>query len=264
MDLIVDGRKVYAATGGRAFDPDEPAIMFLHGAAGDHTVWALQTRWFAHHGRSVLAVDLPGNGRSDGPMPASVQEAADWVVRALDAAKLEQAALIGHSLGGLIALETAARHPDRVWALGLLGVAVPMTVNDEFLALARIGDHKAIDLMMDWAHAKRSQIGGHRMPGLWLMGADTRLIERARAGALHSGLAICNAYQAGDGLAAAARVRCPVLVLLGERDQMTPLKAGRALAQRFESADVVVLPECGHMMMGERPDETLNALRELV
>jgi pimeloyl-ACP methyl ester carboxylesterase len=263
MELRVDGKRVYAATGGRDFDPSLPTLVFLHGAAGDHTAWALQTRWFAYHGRAVLAVDLPGNGRSEGPMPASVGAAADWVRHLLDAAGITQAALVGHSLGGLIALEAAARSPERVWALGLLGVAVPMAVNDEFLHLAEAGDHKAIELMMDWAHARKSQIGGHRMPGMWLMGSDERLVEQAHAGALYRGLKLCRDYAGESGYAAAAKVRCPVLLLLGERDLMTPLKSGRALAAKFPSAEVVVLPECGHMMMGERPDETLDALREL-
>ncbi|HUN51452.1 MAG TPA: alpha/beta fold hydrolase [Candidatus Sulfotelmatobacter sp.] len=264
MYLEVDGKRVYAATGGRDFDATLPAVVFLHGAAMDHTAWVLQTRWFAYHGRAVLALDLPGHGRSDGPLPASVQAAADWLPRLLDAAGVAQAALVGHSMGGLIALEAAARHPDRVWALGLVGVAVPMAVNDEFLSLARANDHKAVALMMDWSHARKSQIGGHRMPGLWLMGSDERLVEQAHAGVLHHGLSLCNAYAAADGHAAAAKVRCPVLLLQGERDLMTPLKSARALAAKFTAADVVTLPDCGHMTMGERPDETLDALRELV
>lgn len=264
MQLNVDGISIYAATGGRDFDATLPAVVFLHGAAMDHTAWALQTRWFAHHGRAVLAIDLPGHGRSTGTMLGSVRAAADWIPRLLDAAGVEQAALVGHSMGGLIALESAARHPDRVWALGLVGVAVPMAVNDEFLGLARAGDHKAIALMMDWSHARRSQLGGNRMPGLWLMGGDERLVEQAHAGVLAHDLALCNDYAAADGYAAAAKVRCPVLMLQGERDLMTPLKSARALAQRFTAAEVVALPDCGHMLMGERPDETLDALRELI
>ena len=86
MDLKVDGRKVYAATGGRPFDPALPAVLLLHGAGMDHTVWQLPARWLAWHGHSVLAVDLPGHGRSEGPALASVPELAQWLGRALDAA----------------------------------------------------------------------------------------------------------------------------------------------------------------------------------
>jgi pimeloyl-ACP methyl ester carboxylesterase len=264
MEFIVDGKRVYAATGGRPFDRNLPTVVFIHGAAGDHTVWALQTRWFAHHGRSVLAIDLPGNGRSEGDMPPSVPALGAWVLRLLDAAKLEKAALVGHSLGSLVALEAASQAPDRVWALALLGSALPMTVHDTLLGYARDGDHRAYELMTDWAHARRSHIGGARMPGLNVVGADMRLNELSRPGALHAAFQAVNSYTAEAGYAAAAKVSSPVLMVLGERDLMTPPRAARALAARFASCETVTFKECGHMMTAERPDETLDALREVV
>jgi pimeloyl-ACP methyl ester carboxylesterase len=99
MEIAVDGKAVFAATGGRSFDPALPSLAFVHGAAMDHTVWALQTRYFAHHGRNVLAVDLPGHGRSDGPALDSIGALADWLARLLDALGVERAALAGHSMG---------------------------------------------------------------------------------------------------------------------------------------------------------------------
>ena len=56
----VNAKQTYAYTGGRPFDPALPAVVFIHGAEHDHCVWALQSRYLAHHGRGVLAVDLPG------------------------------------------------------------------------------------------------------------------------------------------------------------------------------------------------------------
>jgi pimeloyl-ACP methyl ester carboxylesterase len=66
MDLDINGQKAYAYTGGKAFDATLPTVVFIHGAQNDHSVWGLQSRWFAHHGFGVLAVDLPGHGRSEG------------------------------------------------------------------------------------------------------------------------------------------------------------------------------------------------------
>ncbi len=91
----------------------------MHGAAHDHSARSLQSRYFAYHGCNVLAFDLPGHGRSEGPPLASIGAMADWIVAALDAAGIEQAALVGHSMGSLAALECAARHPERVRALAL-------------------------------------------------------------------------------------------------------------------------------------------------
>src|SRR6476660_3756584 len=117
--LRVQNQEVYAYTGARAFDAALPTVVFVHGAANDHSVWALQSRYFAHHGRNVFAVDLPGHGRSRGEALPTVEAAAEWIVALLDAAGLEQAHFVGHSFGSLAALEAAARHPARVGKLAL-------------------------------------------------------------------------------------------------------------------------------------------------
>ena len=262
MLVDVDGRAVYAATGGKPFDAARPVVVFIHGVAMDHSVWSLQTRWFAHHGFAVLALDLPGTGRSAGPSPENIGRHADWLMRLLDAVGAKTAALAGHSMGGLIALEAAGRYPGRVRALALIGTMAPMPVNPEFMALARANDHKAVELMNDWSSGRRAHIGGSRTPGLWQIGDCTRLIERAAPGVMAAGLAACNDY--ADGAARAAAVRCPTLVVLGQRDQMSPLAKARAFGESIAGARVVVLPDTGHMLPVERPDEVLDALRTVL
>lgn len=262
MELSVDGKPVFVATGGKPFKPELPTIVFLHGASLDHTVWTLQTRYFAHHGRNVLAVDLPGHGRSAGPVLGSIPALAEWVVRLLDAAQVERAALVGHSMGALIALEAAARAPARVWALALLGVAARMPVHGDLLAAANEGRHEAIDLIASWGFGRRAHFGGAQAPGLWMLGGGVRLFEHAQSGVLGRDLAACNDYK--TALDAAAKVTCPVLLLLGEIDRMTPPPAARELAARIADSRMVVLPGTGHMMMIEQPDRTLDALAEAV
>ena len=106
MNYTVNGHTTYCYTGGKSFDAAKPTVVFIHGVLNDHSVWILQSRWFANHGWNVLAVDLPGHCRSVGKPPASVEEAAGFVVALLDAAGVDKAALVGHSFGSLIALET--------------------------------------------------------------------------------------------------------------------------------------------------------------
>lgn len=262
MWLDVAGKKVFAATGGKPFDAAKPTVIFIHGNACDHTSWAMQTRWFAYHGYSVLAIDLPGNGRSEGPMPESVEAFADWMPQLLDAAGVQQAALVGHSMGALIALETALRHPARVARISLLGFAFPMAVNPELQALADSGTYTVVELMNDWMIAKRNQIGSNRVPGSHLLNSSIRLIDRAPRNCLALGFRLCNAYQ--NGKQAVAAVSAPVQIIAGERDQMTPLRAARGWAKEFKHGRIDVLPGCGHMMMGERPDETLDALKSFI
>lgn len=259
MELKVDGRTVFAATGGKPFGASQPAVVFLHGACMDHTVWKLQTRYFAWHGRSVLAVDFPGHGRSEGPLVPSVEAMADWTLALLDSAGLEKASLAGHSMGALVALEAAARSPARVEKLALLGATAPMRVNDALLGAAEANDHLALDLVNAWGYGRAAQRGGHRMPGLWMMRGGLRLMESAGNGVMYNDLAACNAYQ--GAAAAAAAMICPVLFVLGERDMMTPVKGARALAAAMADARVEVIPGAGHIMMDETPDETLDALR---
>lgn len=262
MELTVDGEAVYAATGGRDFGPARAVVVFVHGAGLDHSVWALQARYFAHHGRAVLAVDLPGHGRSKGPPLRTPGEMADWMLRLLDAAGVDEAALVGHSMGALAALESAARAPGRITALALLGVSMAMEVNSELLAAAKANRHLALDLVTAWGYGRAAHLGVNRAPGLWMMGGALRLLERAAKGVLYNDLAACDRY--GEAKAAAAGVRCPVLLVLGRNDLMTPPQGGQELAQAIPGARAVVLEDCGHMLMVERPDEVLDALRQVL
>ena len=262
MEFRVDGLRVFAATGGRAFDPSLPVTVFVHGAAFDHTVWKLQARYFAWHGGSVLAVDLPGHGLSQGPPRGSIPEMADWLVALLDAAEVGQANLVGHSMGALVALEAAARHDARVRKLALLGAAPAIPVNDLLLSRAAEDDHHALELLTGWGYGRRAHFGGHRMPGLWMTGGGLRTLERASPGVLHTDLIATNGYKGGE--AAAAAVVCPVLVVIGARDLMTPAKRGHALARMLAASTTVVIPGAGHIMLDEEPDQTLDALRDFL
>ncbi len=259
MRFRVGEAAVFAATGGRPFDPALPALLFLHGAGMDHTVWALQTRYFAHRGRTVLAPDLPGHGRSDGPALDSVGGLADWVIGLMDATGIDTAALVGHSMGALTALEAAARRPDRIDALVLLAVAETMQVHPRLMAAARDGEALAVDLITAWGHGRRAHLGGNPAPGLWLMGGDQRLLERGDMAALAADLAVCDGF--AGARAAAAKLACPTLFVLGRLDRMTPAAGGHALAAAVVGATVVELPDAGHLMMVEDPGGTQDALK---
>ncbi len=261
MELLVAGERSYVYTGGRPFDPALPAVVFIHGAANDHSVWALQSRYVAFHGRAVLAVDLPGHGRSAGAPLPSVEALADWTVALLDAAGVTRAALVGHSLGALVALHAAARHPSRVRGIALLGPAVPMTVSDALLELAAADDPRALELIVGWSYSAAAQLGGSPVPGMWLPGAARRLMQRMRPGVLATDLLACHRY--AEGLAAAAQVRCPALLILAGRDIMAPPRNVQALAAALPQHRTLTLPRCGHAMMAEEPDAVREALLAL-
>jgi pimeloyl-ACP methyl ester carboxylesterase len=258
MHVDVAGNAVYVYTGGRAFAA-QPTIVFVHGAAHDHSVWSLQSRYFAHHGRDVLAVDLPCHGRSTGAPLQSIEALADWLGTLADTVGLGRFALVGHSMGALACLELAARRSEQVDKLALLGPAVPMAVNDALIDAAARDNHVAFDLINGWSHSAAHQLGGNRQPGLWMMGQSMRLLERTRPGVLHVDLLACQRYE--HGLAAAAQVRCPTLLVLGARDQMAPARNAAPLAAALPHARSVTLSGAGHALMQEAPDALLDALR---
>lgn len=259
MQLKVSGFDVFAGTGGRAFDPAVPVVVLLHGAGMDHTAWALHDRWFAHHGFSVLAPDLPGHGRSQGAPLKTIAALADWTVALIEASGAAKARLVGHSMGSLVALETAARYPAKVSGLALIATSAKMAVGPDLLKAAESNDHDAVDMVSIWGLGFGAGLGGSLAPGLWMHGGAQRLLEHCKSGVLFADLAACNAYE--GALAAAAKVKVPVTVILGERDLMTPAKAGKALAAALADCRTVVLGGAGHMMMAERPDEVLAALQ---
>jgi pimeloyl-ACP methyl ester carboxylesterase len=262
MDLRVQDKQAYAYTGGRPFDPALPCVVFIHGAEHDHSVWALQSRYLAHHGRGVLAVDLPGHGRSEGLPLESVEAMADWIVALLNAAGAPRAALIGHSMGSLVALECAARHPLRVTKIAMVGTAFPMRVSDELLAATRDDEPLAQDMVNQWSHSSYAHYPSNPGPGFWVMGENLRLMQRQKPGVMHVDFAACNSY--ANGAAAAAQAGCPVLLVLGKRDIMTPPRATKELTGALKDKRVVEIAGSGHALMAEKPDEVLDALAGFV
>lgn len=259
MDLTVVGKRVFAGTGGRDLDPARPLLVLLHGAGMDHTVWVLQSRYFAYHGFSVLALDLPGHGRSEGPALPTIEALADWTAAVVAASGFERASLVGHSMGAAVALSAAARAPERVSRIALLGAALAMPVHPDLLAAAASGSDLAPQLMTFWGLGRAAQIGGHPTSGLWLTGAARQLIRRGAGPSLSADLAACAGWTGGKE--AAAGTRCPALVLAGSDDRMIPAAKARDLATAISGARIETLAGSGHMMMLEAPDATVAALQ---
>jgi pimeloyl-ACP methyl ester carboxylesterase len=262
MIVNVQGREAYCYTGGKPFNPALPTAVFIHGAQNDHSVWILQTRYFAHHGFNVLAVDLPGHGRSKGAALTSIEAMADWLLALLDAANVRQAALIGHSMGSLVALEAAYKAPERVAKLALLGTAYPMKVSTALLDAARSNEQKAIDMVNIWSHSSIAQKPSCPGPGFYVMGGSLRLQQRISQinpeHVFYTDFVACNNYANGEQ--AAPSLECPTLFILGRRDAMTPPKAAATLIKAIPHGKVIQIQGSGHDLMAEQPDAVLEAL----
>ncbi|HAL40112.1 MAG TPA: alpha/beta hydrolase [Polaromonas sp.] len=270
MELLVNGHKTYCYTGGKPFDAAQPTVVFIHGVLNDHSVWILQSRYLAHHGWNVLAVDLPGHCRSEGEAPSSVEEAADFIAALLDSISVQRAALVGHSWGSLIALEAASKLKDRVSHLVLVGTAFPMKVSQALLDASLNEPMKALTMINVFSRSTLAPPPSALGPGTWVYGLSMALGRRVLASnpkvnVFHRGFKACDSYANGE--TAVQQITCPVLFVLGAQDQMTPPKAAQGLitAARNAGKDVQVASlAVGHHQMNEAPDETLFAIRDFL
>lgn len=266
MEIKLLGQSAYIYNGGRKLTVDavaqQPVIVFIHGAQQDHSCWVLQSRWFAHHGFSVLVPDLPGHGRSAGEPLPSVEALADWLVALLDSLGVEQATLVGHSMGSLVALEVAARFPARVVKTVLIGSSLPMPVSQALLDASRDDEPLAAEMINTWSYSASGQIGGNTVPGLWLLGMNKRLMARQKKGVFHVDMSVCNAYaRSPESL---KDIASPLLIIAGSQDRMTSPKAAKALLGFIPGARLSSIEGSGHALMAERPDAVLDALRGFV
>ncbi|RDE48869.1 MAG: alpha/beta hydrolase [Candidatus Accumulibacter meliphilus] len=265
MQLNVAGKRCHVGTGGKPFDPAGslyPPLVLVHGAANDRDCWRQVAGGLTAAGCALLVPDLPGHGLSAGPALRSIEELADWLPALIEAAGVEQAVLVGHSMGSLITLECAARHPQRVAQLALLGSSAPMPVADALLNRAETHPDSVVRLMTEYSHSLQFLLTGGGGHGIWGPGATLAIMRRSPAGVLAIDLANCNNYL--HGLEAAAQVACPTLLLVGRRDRMTPRRNLPPLQSALRQVVRAEIENCGHAMMNEQPQAVIEELLKLV
>ncbi|MEM7242642.1 MAG: alpha/beta hydrolase [Pseudomonadota bacterium] len=262
MKIDVNGNAAFASTGGRAFDPKAEAVMFIHGSGQSHLSFILQSRFFANRGYAVLSPDMPAHGLSDGDPLTSIEAQADWHADLMAAAGVEKAHVVGHSQGGLIGLELARRHGDKVRSLSFVATALAIPVNDALIDMAKNKEARAIDMMTDWGHGRQGHMHDNTTPGNTHLYFGRELMAANETGALHADLVACNEYK--DGAVAAAGVTCPAHVTLGEKDRMTPMKFGLKLAEAVGCTHPTLVQGAGHMLPSEHPIEVNAAVRKFI
>lgn len=259
MKTNVAGRQVVYGTGSGRHVEGAPALVLIHGAGFDHSVWVMHARYFARHGYNVVAPDLPAHGGSEGPALTTVEEMSAWVLALADALGLSSFSLAGHSLGSLVAMETGLSAPDRVSRLALLGTSAPMPVGAPLLDAAADDHRAAFDMANTWSHSTRGRLGAAQVPGVSNFVSGARWLQRMQPGVYHADLNACNAYQVSMRAFA-----MPTLVIAGDEDKMTNLRAGQAVAAQGQAARTVVLQGCGHAMLSEQPNQVLDALADFI
>ena len=258
MEISYEGHPVRIATGGRSHDSDDPAVVLIHGSGMDRTAWQMQSRWLAHHGYRVAAVDLRGHGLSGGEPLESIEDMGRWLAGLVHELDLGPAHLVGFSLGTFVALEAAVQDPTCAQSLVLIGTASAMPVHPELLSASYNDITKASALMTSWGLGSAAHRGGHRSPGTWLIGASKAVLERSPENALGHDMAASNGYT--NAVATAAKVQVPVTFVLGAEDKMTPIRASGDLIDAVGDATVIRLEATGHFMPTENPIGVRDAI----
>ena len=215
MIINLHNKNIYASDSGQGIDNSKDTIVFIHGAGMDRTVWSMQARFFAHHGFTVVNLDLPGHGKSEGPACATIEEYSDWLCELIDCLDLHRVSIVGHSMGSLVALCSGAKL-EKIQKIALLGTLPKIQVHPDLLTSAMNNKHGAFETIVGWGVGRKAQIGGHKAPGSWIAGASMRLLEASKPGVLGNDLNACNVWE--GGLESAGQIKCPVLLLLGEDD----------------------------------------------
>jgi len=258
MDIKINDAPVYVATGGKEFNSELPTVLFLHGSGGDHRTWALQTRWFAYHGYSVLAPDLPGHSLSGGKAFKTIEESGTWLAEFLDKTGVTSAHIVGHSQGFLSALALAKDHGHRVLSLTAVATAAAIPVNQALIDTANDSSAKAAHMMCNWGFGPGAHMGESSVPGMQPIAISRAIMSR---NPLAADLQACADFNEGEDIAASLKI--PAHCILGNADKMTPLKAGKALAAQM-GVTPTIIEGYGHMLPLEAPKQTLAALRSFI
>ncbi len=219
---------------------EAPHLILVHGAGGNHLLWGSAVRTV--RAANVHALDLPGHGRSGGAGRWSIADYATSVLGFMDALQLKKAVIVGHSMGGAIALQMALRYPQRVSGLVLAGTGARLRVLPAVLDGILSEPHSTIELICQSAYSS------HASPQLVRQG-KRQMLEVAPQ-TIHDDFAACNAFDIMERL---GEVRCPTLVICGTEDRLTPPKYAAFLAERIACAELKLIESAGHMVMTEKP-----------
>ena len=233
---------------------DSPPLVLIHGAGGMHLYWPHEVRRMA--GRRVFTLDLPGHGRSNqsGGLQ-SIQDYADQVAVWLGAVGLPKAVFAGHSMGGAVVLALATRYPEHVLGLALVATSARLSVENDILENAKSPTtfYKALEALSQSSFS---------------VTAPPRLVELAykrmseiRPSVLHGDLLASNGFDCTELLAS---IQKPTLVLCGADDRITPVRTSQFLASSIQGAQLVIVPQAGHMVMLEKPAAVAEALRSFL
>lgn len=232
---------------------EQVPVVLIHGAGGNHLYWPAEIRRLA--GYQVIAMDLPGHGKSAGRGHQSIPAYADQVMKWLQAMYLPRAIFVGHSMGGAIALQLGLNYPEYVLGLGIVATSARLRVSPQIMEETSHSTtyQNAIDHIIEWSFGSSSP---DRLKEL----AAQRMAETRQA-VLYGDFLACQEFDLIDRL---ADIQIPALVICGQEDKMTPLRHVQFLADHLPQARLEIVPDAGHMVMLEQPVQVAALLQDFL
>jgi pimeloyl-ACP methyl ester carboxylesterase len=262
MYFEVDGKQIFASTGGKAFDNEKPVIIFLPGSALDHTFWGLHSRFFAFRNYAVLCPDLPGHSHSEGPALTSIEEIGGWLNDVAEELDIDNISVVAHSQGCLNALEYVSRYPDRIRSVSFIASGLATPVNPALVEAAENKPEDAIAMMVGWGFGPTGHLHQGPIPGNSMVAGGSKVMRRNVPDEMATDLKACDAYQ--NGKKAAAAISCPTQVLIAGKDRMAPARATSELVEHLNHPEVHYFPDSGHMIPQEAPNRCRQLLKTFI
>lgn len=227
-------------------------LIFIHGAGDSTRAWQDQTAFF---GTRALAIDLPGHGARPDSLPAqvSVADYARVVMEIIhEESHVEMPIVVGHSLGGLIALQMGLDFGAQLGGLVLIGTGARMRVAPVLLEAARADQEQAQKILKQSSFADQGNVALTNP----LLGEQSK----PQSGILYRDLVACHTFDVMDRLEELNNL--PTLILCGAQERNAPVKYSEYLHQHIASSTLVIIPDAGHYVQREQPDAVNRAISE--
>ena len=234
------GEIYYAETGKN--HTENPTIILVHGASGNHLAWPKALRRI--EGWRVIAPDLPAHGKSSGDACDTVDAYAEAIGMMIQTLDIASAIVIGHSMGGAIAQTVALQHPQKVAGTVLIGTGAYLTVNDALLETIQQDFEKAASLMSKWSWGPSATDA--------MRSGDKQQILSNPSAVVYQDYVACSRFDVRNRL---NEIECPVLIVGGHADKMTPLNLSQDLHAAIKNSTLKTIENGGHMMMLEFPED---------
>jgi pimeloyl-ACP methyl ester carboxylesterase len=228
-------------------------VLFLHGAGGNARSWYFQKEYLKAY-VEVIPVDMPGHGvNADGDGLHSIEEYRDYVYEVTKKLEIDKCYVVGHSMGGAVALSFALAHQDMLKGLVLITTGAKLRIVPEILEGLKTDKEKAIRAVMDFGFAQTSPAKLKEGGVKEMMGCKTEVI--------YGDFDACEHFDATDSV---SRIKVPTLIIAGKYDLLTPPKFSEYLHRKIEGSRFVLVEDAGHMVTLEKPKEVNEAIREFV